>query len=306
MKSPLIGNSRVWNMVSAMILNKKIPHAIIIEGDKGLGKKTLAKFLAKACLCEENTPCLNCKSCHLIDVGTHPDSQITEPQKNIIKVDEIRNLRLEAFMSPMQSKARVFIINDAHTMNSNAQNALLKVLEEPPKNVTFILLTKSASLLLETIRSRCVLLTLAPVPLENEGAEFIAKTRLISFDDAYKLLIRTDGNIGEAINYSEENFESFSSIAQEIFNLSVNNERLKILLLLQPYSKDRTAVSQIIVELKNIISKEIKKKAVKEISSFTASKLNYCYSELSDIESKLEFNPPVTLLISRITAILTD
>ena len=306
MKSPLIGNSRAWKMVSAMILNKKIPHAIIIEGVKGLGKKTLAKFLAKACLCEENTPCLNCKSCHLIDVGTHPDCQTVEPEKSTIKVEKIRELRLEAFMSPMQSDGRVFIINDAHTMNLNAQNALLKVLEEPPKNVTFILLTKSASYLLETIRSRCVLLTLAPVPLENEGAEFIANCRSISFDDAYKLLIRTDGNIGEALNCSEENSDSFSSVAQEVFNLSLNNERLKILLLLQPYSKDRTAISEIILELKNIISKEMKKKAVKEITSLTASKLNYCYYELSDIQSKLEFNPPTTLLISRITAILTD
>lgn len=306
MKSPLIGNSRAWKMVSAMILNKKIPHAIIIEGVKGLGKKTLAKFLAKACLCEENTPCLNCKSCHLIDVGTHPDCQTVEPEKSTIKVEKIRELRLEAFMSPMQSDGRVFIINDAHTMNLNAQNALLKVLEEPPKNVTFILLTKSASFLLETIRSRCVLLTLAPVPLENEGAEFIANCRSISFDDAYKLLIRTDGNIGEALNCSEENSDSFSSVAQEVFNLSLNNERLKILLLLQPYSKDRTAISEIILELKNIISKEMKKKAVKEITSLTASKLNYCYYELSDIQSKLEFNPPITLLISRITAILTD
>lgn len=306
MKSPLIGNSRAWKMVSAMILNKKIPHAIIIEGDKGLGKKTLAKFLAKACLCEENTPCLNCKSCHLIDVGTHPDCQILEPEKSTIKVEKIRELRLEAFMTPMQSNGRVFVINDAHTMNLNAQNALLKVLEEPPKNVTFILLTKSASSLLETIRSRCVLLTLAPVPLDIEGAELIAKNRLISFDDAYKLLFRTDGNIGEAIDYSEENSESFSSIALEIFNLSINNERLKILLLLQPYSKDRTAISEIILELKNIISKEMKKKAVKEITSLTASKLNYCYYELSDIQAKLEFNPPITLLISRITAILTD
>jgi DNA polymerase-3 subunit delta' len=306
MKSPLIGNGRVWNIVSAMISNQKIPHAIIIEGDIGLGKKTLAKFLAKACLCAEKLPCLSCKSCHLIDVGTHPDCQIIEPEKNAIKVDEIRNLRLEAFMSPLFSDGRVFIINDAHTMNTNAQNALLKVLEEPPKNVTFILLAKSGSMLLETIRSRCVSLTLAPVPLEEEGAELISKERSISFDEAYKLLIRTDGNIGQAINFSENDSNSYSSVAQEILNLSVNNERLKILLMLQPYSKDRTAIFEIVSELKNIISKEFKKKAVKEISSFTASKLNYIYYELLNIESKLEFNPPVTLLISRITAVLTD
>lgn len=306
MKSPLIGNERLWSIINSMILNKKIPHAILLEGDKGLGKKTLAKFLAKACLCDQNEPCLECKTCHLIDVGSHTDCQIIEPEENMVKVDQIRQLRVEAFMSPLYADGRVFIIDQAHTMNANAQNALLKVLEEPPMGVTFILLSKSASLLLETIRSRTVCFTLSPVPLENEGAERIAEVLGVPFENAFNLLVANDGNIGASIDSVNSEDVLLSGVAKEIFTFAANNDKLKVLQLLQPFSKDRKSVSELIYELKNVVSNEIKKKAVKEYSSFTASKLNYCYDELTSMQSKLEYNPSVSLLLSCIAAILTD
>ncbi|MBQ9919750.1 MAG: DNA polymerase III subunit delta', partial [Clostridia bacterium] len=155
MQMPLIGNKRICSMVNSMVKNRRIPHAILIEGEEGLGKSTLSRYIAKAALCDnENPPCDECKTCHLIDVGSHPDFQVVEPDGAQIKVAQIRELRVEAFLSPMSAGGRVFVISAAHTMNDSAQNAFLKVLEEPPANVTFILLAKSASLMLETIRSR--------------------------------------------------------------------------------------------------------------------------------------------------------
>lgn len=306
MQSPLIGNKRAWNLISSMITNKKIPHAILIEGEQGLGKKTLATFIAKACLCAEGEPCLKCKTCHLIDVGSHPDMQIIKPDGAIIKVDQIRELRVEAFMTPLAADGRVFIIDSAHTMNAAAQNALLKVLEEPPRGVTFILLAKSASLLLETIRSRCVCFTLSPVAIEDEGAEIVSQKANIPLSEAVGLLAATDGNIGAAITAADGEVITLFSLANEILTLALNNDKLKILNLLQPYVKDRAKVLEIILELKNAISKELKKKAMKEHTSFTADRLNYCYNELNEIQAKLEFNPSVPLIFCRIAAIITD
>ena len=307
MQKPLIGNLRVCNMLNSMIENHRIPHAILIEGEEGLGKKTLANFIAKACLCKnEPTPCLNCKNCHLIDVGSHPDFQIVSPDGSMIKVDQIRELRTEAFLTPMAADGRVFIIDDAHTMNSQAQNALLKVLEEPPVGVTFILLAKSAALLLETIRSRAVCLTLSPVPLDDESARIIEHNASVSFSEAKRLLIATDGNIGKAIESANTDKVFFSGLAAELLTFASVKDKLKIMCLLQPYIKDRRAVFDIIIELKAAIVKEIKKKAMKEHSSFTADRLNYCYNELTDMQSKLDFNPSMSLLFCRIAAILTD
>lgn len=307
MGSPLIGNERAWNILSSMIKNKRIPHALLIEGEEGLGKKTLARYIAKACLCDaDDFPCLACKTCHLIDVGSHPDYQVIVPDGAAIKVDQIRALRTEAFLTPMAAKGRVFIIDRAHTMNASAQNALLKVLEEPPKGVTFILLAKSASLLLETIRSRSVCLTLSPVPLESDGFKKVADTADVSLNDAERLLRTTDGNIGLAIAYSKEEITSLSGVASELLTLATLKKRLDILTALQPYVKDRRQVAELIAELKSAVSKEIKKKAMKEYSSFTAERLNFCYNELSEIERSLLFNPSIPLVFCRIAAVLTD
>lgn len=306
MQSPLIGNKRAWNLISSMITNKKMPHAILIEGEQGLGKKTLATFIAKACLCGEVEPCLNCKTCHLIDVGSHPDMQIIVPDGTMIKVDQIRELRVEAFMTPLAAEGRVFIIDCAHTMNAAAQNALLKVLEEPPRGVTFILLSKSASALLETIRSRCVCFTLAPVAIEKEGAEVVSQKADIPFAEAMRLLAATDGNIGAAITATDGETVTLSVLANEILTLAASNDKFEILSLLQPCVKDRAKVLEIIFELKNAVAKELKKKAMKEHTSFTADRLNYCYNELNELQTKLEFNPSISLVFCRIAALLTD
>lgn len=305
MQTPLIGNSRICNMLSSMIKNHRIPHAILIEGEEGLGKKTLAKYVAKACLCSnENPPCGECKTCHLIDVGSHPDFQNIVPDGTQIKVDQVRELRVEAFLTPMAADSRVFIIEAAQTMNEAAQNALLKVLEEPPVGVTFILLAKSAKMLLETIRSRCVCFTLSPVPFEEESINKVMNLAGISYADAQNLLIATDGNIGRAVSSANSETVFLSGVAFELLNLAAGKNRLGILNVLQPYVKDRAKVAELILELKAAIAKEMKKKAMKEVSSFTADKLNYCYVELTDIQNKLEFNPSIPLVFCRIAAIL--
>ena len=305
MKFPLIGNERIKRNISLMVQNNKIPHAIILEGENGLGKKTLAKFLAKAFLCKnENAPCDNCKSCHLACVGSHPDLMHLTPEGVNYAIDQIRNLKTEAFLSPMMCDGRVFIIDFADSMTPYCQNALLQVLEEPPQRVCFILLCQNASSLLQTIRSRCVPFTLSPVPIESEGIEKLKTLISDSEKDAAALLAATDGNIGKAVIFSE-NDDLPEQVAHKVMLYASEGNKLKILESMQPFVKKRDALLSLITELKNILSKEMQKKAVKEYSSFTYKKLLNAYERLKEIEVELPLNPSVLLVFCIIADILT-
>ncbi|MBQ4155054.1 MAG: DNA polymerase III subunit delta' [Clostridia bacterium] len=306
MKLPLIGNERILRNVTSMIKNNRLSHAILLEGEKGLGKKTLAFYIAKAFLCrEEEKPCLACKSCHLIEVGSHPDCMLISPDGAGIKVDQIRNLRNEAYLTPMMSEGRVFIIDLAETMNENSQNALLKVLEEPPTNVCFLLLCSNSNALLPTIRSRCVCMSLAPVPLEQEGADRVAELLKDTDKDAVMLLTAADGNIGKAVALADDNSIILSRLASDILMFAAENDRFSILISLQQFAKSREKVPSIIYELKNALGKEMQKKAVKEFSSFTNERLITCYENLKKIEATLDYNPSLALVFCRIADCLT-
>ena len=125
----------------------------------------------------DNAPCGSCQNCHLAQISSHPDIAVITPldSKKFLSVDQIRELRAEAFVKPHQAVNRVFIIEDASRMNPQAQNALLKVLEEPPKNVVFILLVPSKTMLLDTIISRCVLLSLLDASTDDQYIELADK-----------------------------------------------------------------------------------------------------------------------------------
>lgn len=152
-------SSQVNDTVAKIINSGKIPHAFLIEGDLEL---ELTLKLAKGCVCEgEVKPCERCKQCLTANGHNNPDITVITAKegKKTIAVDQIRALRLEAFIKPHSAMRRVFIIKEAELMNEAAQNALLKVLEEPPKNVVFILVVSSRTLLLPTVISRCTLLS---------------------------------------------------------------------------------------------------------------------------------------------------
>ena len=175
MSFPLAGNARIRGALTAAIESGRLPHAILIEGDKGTGRHTLAAFTARAAVCEgENKPCGECRGCRLEHAGTHPDIWTVAPEdgKKNITVAQIRSLRSEAYVKPHMSARRVFIIDMADTMNEQAQNALLKVLEEPPGSVLFILIAENKAALLDTVISRCTVLSLSP-PEISEAEKYL-------------------------------------------------------------------------------------------------------------------------------------
>lgn len=141
-------------------------HAYIISGPEGCGKERLAEWLAAACVCSGagEVPCLTCPNCRKAAGNIHPDIiRVNVPEgKRGISVEQVRQLRADAYIRPNEAPRKVFLIEDAQAMNDSAQNALLKVLEDGPAYLTFLLLAENPLQLLSTIRSRCELISLAP------------------------------------------------------------------------------------------------------------------------------------------------
>lgn len=160
------GNMAAKKQLSAAIDAGHYPHALLLEGEVGSGRRMLAMQIARAAVCTapDGRPCGRCAGC----IKTvHPDITVRDGRDRAIGVDDIRTLRQEAFVFPNEAAHRVIILADAQTMTPQAQNALLKILEEPPAHVLFILTCENRTQLLETVRSRCVCVALQPVAWEE-------------------------------------------------------------------------------------------------------------------------------------------
>ncbi len=152
----IIGNQKNKKILEDIIIKNKIANAYMFIGQESIGKFLFAKEFAKAILClNENKPCNKCKSCLEFDNSNNPDLTIIEPDGNNVKIEQIRELNRKVVEKPIVSTKKVYIINDGQNITKEAQNALLKTLEEPPEYVTIILITTSESAFLPTIKSRC-------------------------------------------------------------------------------------------------------------------------------------------------------
>ena len=168
--SDVIGQDAVKEHLLRAVESDRVSHAYLLIGENGMGKEEIADAFAKMLLCEKNPlhPCGVCHACVQVDAGTHPDAvHVTHEKPNSIGVDEVRDqLAAEIMIRPFSGKRRIFIVPDAEKMTQQAQNALLKTIEEPPDYAVILLLTESEEALLETVRSRCVKLKFRPVPKE--------------------------------------------------------------------------------------------------------------------------------------------
>lgn len=167
----------VKKMLDTMFAQKRVPQALIIEGD--YAKTTeLARVLATGLVCQsqDNKPCGTCSSCIKAHAGSHPDIYLAEGglTPRSFKVDAIRAIRSDAYIQSQEGGCKVYLLFRAENMSVEAQNALLKVLEEPPAETVFILTCLTANRLLQTIRSRSQIVTLEDVAEENPKAIQIA------------------------------------------------------------------------------------------------------------------------------------
>ena len=162
----LLGNERLKDNLARSLRRGHISHFYLISGPAGSGKHTLARLLAAAILCREpDAPCLQCRVCRKVLDGNHPDFiTVDDPEKKTVPVDLIRQARADIFVRPNESDHKIYLFPRAQDMGLPGQNALLKVLEEPPEYGVFLLITDNPERLLPTVRSRCVELELQPLP----------------------------------------------------------------------------------------------------------------------------------------------
>lgn len=212
----IIGEDQIIDYFKQAITNKTVTHAYVLEGEEGSGKKSLAYAFAKMLQCEEggDTPCGHCKSCLMADGMNHPDIiTVTHESPRHFAVDELRNqLVSEMGVKPYQGRYKIFVVPDAEIMTNQAQNAILKTIEEPSEHGIVMLLTTNAGRFLPTIMSRCVKLTVKPVdPLKvynylKENYETYSDGTPISEEDFRFATAYAGGNIGKgirAIEYDE-------------------------------------------------------------------------------------------------------
>lgn len=161
----LLGNARLKRELTAALDGGRLSHCYLLTGPAGSGRHTLARLLAAAMECTgEAAPCLRCPACRKVLSGNHPDLVVVdEPEKKQVPVERIRRARADAFIRPNEGKRKIFWLPRAQDLGGAAQNALLKLLEEPPPYGAFLLRAEAPEQLLPTVRSRCVELRLLPL-----------------------------------------------------------------------------------------------------------------------------------------------
>lgn len=207
--------------------------AVIFDGPFGSGKKAAAAYAAAALLCraKNGRPCGVCPACVQAAAGSHPDIFLFNPEGGNILIDQVRELRRQSFIAPNQSPFKVFIINRADRMNPPAQNALLKVLEEPTSSV-FILLTENAGALLQTVRSRCRIYAMEPlapdVIAEWLSSHPVPGQKAPTAGALREAAGRADGSIGRAMQLLENGLSRPARLAEE-FVASLRGSALQIM-----------------------------------------------------------------------------
>ena len=202
----LLGNERLKENLSRSIDRGRVSHFYLISGPEGSGKHTLASLLAAAILCKgADRPCKTCSSCRKVLGAGHPDFiTIDDPEKKTVPVDLIRQARADIYIRPNEAERKVYLFPRAQDMGIPGQNALLKVLEEPPAYGVFILLTDNPEKLLPTVRSRCTELSLqalSPALLRSELSRRFPQTSPEAVDAAVS---RSGGFLGQAMHLLEE------------------------------------------------------------------------------------------------------
>ncbi len=297
------------------------PHAYIFEGEAGVGSFEAALLFAAVCVCERKdaAPCTTCRGCVMAKAKTHPDINVISPlkDKKNITVDQIREVVKGAYTKPYESGKKVYIIKYADDMNEQAQNAFLKVLEEPPEYAVFVLLAQNHEALLQTIRSRGTLIRFSPIsntkmreyikahfPEEEKMTDFLVRyaggvcgnvekilaqenfvpLRAAAFDKLEDLLSDDMLTAYATTEFMEENKEDADLV------LSFWQDFIRDIMLIKSDAKDLVANTDFIDKLINMSNRISEKRVVKaQEKILLAQKMRRRYVSLRTLSLWLAF-----------------
>ena len=194
----LLGNDRLKQNLSESLAKRHISHFYLISGPRGSGKHTLAKLLASAILCQgSRRPCGVCGPCRKLREGNHPDFiTVEDPEHKNVAVRIVRQFREDVFIRPNESDYKIYLF--PQELGVEGQNALLKILEEPPKYGIFLLLTDNPEKLLPTVRSRCTELKLQSLPESVLRRQLLREFPQAEEEDITAAIARSSGFLGQA------------------------------------------------------------------------------------------------------------
>ncbi|HEX5874637.1 MAG TPA: DNA polymerase III subunit delta' [Pyrinomonadaceae bacterium] len=245
----LTGNARVKAVLKRMLVTGRLPGALLFTGEEGIGKKLFALEIARALNCrspKDNEACGVCPPCVRIFklnypqredaeewtqiIWTdHPDVGLVVAPKRVLRVEQMRQIEKEANFRPFEGKARVFLIDDADKLNDASANALLKVLEEPPKTSYLILITARPAMLLPTILSRCQMIRFSPLT-PDEIESHLLKNKLVDAKTARLRARAAGGSMGRALSGDLVTFTSQRKAMLKVLNaLVVSQDRSQLL-----------------------------------------------------------------------------
>lgn len=216
----VVGHRDIIQYIQDAVKQNKVSHAYILNGQKGSGKKMLAKLFAMALQCESRSaePCGKCRSCIQANNGNQPDIITVRHEKPAsISVDDVRQqINGDIMIKPYSSPYKIYIVPEADLMTVQAQNAILKTIEEPPEYAIIFLLTENADNLLPTIRSRCVMLKLRNIK-DKLVKKYLMEQMQIPDYQADLCAAFAQGNIGRALMLAKS--EYFNEIKEEAIQL---------------------------------------------------------------------------------------
>ena len=253
--SQIIGNEPIKQLLTKTIKNKTNIHSYLFIGQEGIGKSLFAKEFAKALLClEEEKPCNKCKACIEFETSNNPDYNEITTEENSIKIEQIRLMQSKVAEKPIISNKKIYIINDSEKMTKEAQNCLLKTLEEPPEYITIILITSNESMILNTVKSRCTKINFNPIE-DNILKQYLEEKQ--GFQNITENMLKAySGSIKKAIEINNKK-EIYTELDKYFYNIE-NYQIVDVLNKIECLYKNKENIQEMLEYINTILIEKAK------------------------------------------------
>ena len=303
----ILGNEKIRHQLRESITKQSISHAYILAGDKGIGKSKIAREFAMELICEKHTGCGECPACRQFLADAYPDFFYMNAEgKESIGIDRIReSIVNDVTIRPYHGKVKIYVIDEADKMTVGAQNALLKTIEEPPEYVVILLLVRNMSLLLETIRSRCIKLLLSAVStdrikgwLVEKGISEEVATMVASYSNGAPGIAKAMAESEDFAVMYEQNVEFLKKISEVGINdILIFIEELKkraggfkeFINFLRLWYRD-ICILKLTKKIENLVFIREESIILRLSREYTLRKINSIIDLIDETETRLNFN----------------